>query len=350
MLPRDGSGVEPAPPTPPTARASAYEIADRLLSVEATDERAASAADQFLSGFLLERKQAGAGERAASCVIRAHGRLPLPRVPREWSSFDVAHGRCFSRGGKLFLDICDSVVSVGAPTRTSVEVWLGQTGRARKQVAVVNALSYALQAALRRAGLLDLHAACVVSPRGRGFLLAGTSGSGKSTLTVQLAARGWSYLTDDMVLLEERDGRDGRIRARGLRRLFSLSDESARASGVGGLRESLGTPVASDPSKRRLEPSAVFPGARAVVCVPEIVLFPRVTREAQSRARELSTSEAMARLIKLCPWAGYDDVTARDSLRALAALARRCRAFELEAGMDLLASPAHAEEIVLGVC
>ncbi|MCA1817564.1 MAG: hypothetical protein LC746_14440 [Acidobacteria bacterium] len=345
MLSPDGIGSERVPPprAPHPARAAAYEIAECLLSVEASDERAAHAAEQFLSGFLLERKQAGSQGRTVSCVIRVHSRLPVPRVPREWSGFDVAHGRCFSSGGKLFFDICDSVVSVGARARTSVEVWLGQTERARTQVAVVNALSYALQAALRRAGLLDLHAACVVSPRGRGFLLAGTSGSGKSTLTVQLAARGWSYLTDDMVLLRERGGR---VEARGLRRLFSLTDETARASGVSGLRESLGTPAASDPSKRRLEPSSVFPGARAAVCVPQRVLFPRVTRESRSRTRELSISEAMAGLIKLCPWAGYDEVTARDSLRTLAALARTCGAFELEAGTDLLASPALAEGIV----
>lgn len=313
------------------------------MRVEATDERAAAIAEHFLSSFHLTRLLEP--PRAASSVVRIHSQIPTPRVPREWTSFDVAHGRSFSNGGKLLLEVCDSVVSVGSPSREIVEVWFGQTACALKPTAVVNVCSYALQATLRRALLFDLHAACVVSPRGRGVLFAGTSGSGKSTLTVQLAARGWSYLTDDMALLRE-DG--GRIEARGLRRLFSLSEEAARASGVKGLGESLGTPVASDPSKRRLEPSSVFSSAQAESCFPESILFPHVTNEPKSRTRELSTSETMARLIKLCPWAGYDTVTARDYLRVLAALARACHARELEAGRDLLAAPALAEEIVEG--
>jgi hypothetical protein len=346
VLPRDGFSVDTSPPLPHLARrirAAAYGIADRILRVEATDAHAAAAADHFLSSFHLERLLDPAHARDASSVVRVHSQLPTPRAPRDWTSFDVAHGRCFSRDGKLLLDVCDSVVAVGSPSREIVEVWFGQRARAQHPTAIVNVWSYALQAALRRALLFDLHAACLVSPQGRGYLFAGTSGSGKSTLTVQLAARGWSYLSDDMVLLRERDER---IEARGLRRLFSLSEEAAHACNVSGLCESLGTPVASDPSKRRLEPSSVFPGARAENCFPDRILFPRVTDEAVSRTRELSTSETMARLIKLCPWAGYDDVTARDYLRVLAALARQTRARELEAGRDLLAAPARVEEII----
>jgi hypothetical protein len=56
---------------------------------------------------------------------------------------------------------------------------------------------------LRSVGMYTLHAAAVVSTEGRGMLIVGAPGSGKSTLALGLLRRGWSYLTDDAVLLRQ---------------------------------------------------------------------------------------------------------------------------------------------------
>ena len=55
---------------------------------------------------------------------------------------------------------------------------------------------------LREHGRYHVHAAGVVAPDGRAWLLTGDSGCGKSTLTYALARRGWPVLGDDGVVLE----------------------------------------------------------------------------------------------------------------------------------------------------
>jgi chloramphenicol 3-O-phosphotransferase len=51
--------------------------------------------------------------------------------------------------------------------------------------------------ALDTVHFVGIHAACVVSPEGRGILLCGESGSGKSTLAYACARAGWTFVSDD---------------------------------------------------------------------------------------------------------------------------------------------------------
>lgn len=55
---------------------------------------------------------------------------------------------------------------------------------------------------LRAHARYHVHAAGVVAPDGRAWLLTGETGSGKSTLTYALARQGWPVLGDDGVVLE----------------------------------------------------------------------------------------------------------------------------------------------------
>jgi hypothetical protein len=201
-----------------------------------------------------------------------------------------------------------------------------------------------LQAALRRAGVYDLHAAGALDPKTQtGALFVGASGSGKTTLTLRLAACGWRYLSDDMVVLRETPAG---LEVEGLRRLFAVAAKSIAATGLEQVGAVLGPPVASDPSKRRLEPEAVFPEGRAVRCTPRALFFPRVTDANVSSVGPLTGREAMQRLVRACPWATYDAPVAPEYLRVLARLARQCRAYELRAGRDLLAEPARAADLL----
>ncbi len=58
---------------------------------------------------------------------------------------------------------------------------------------------------LSERGKLVLHASAVVTPEGA-IAIVGETGRGKSTLTASFAQRGFSVLTDDCLLLEERKG------------------------------------------------------------------------------------------------------------------------------------------------
>jgi hypothetical protein len=67
------------------------------------------------------------------------------------------------------------------------------------------ALMTPLGALLYQRGMLALHAAAVVGPRGGAILIGGDSGAGKSTLLAALLKRGWRHLADDLAAVSLND-------------------------------------------------------------------------------------------------------------------------------------------------
>jgi len=62
-----------------------------------------------------------------------------------------------------------------------------------------------LQLAMAERGRYTVHAGCVAR-EGRALLLLGESGAGKTTLSLALARRGWDFMGDDIVMVEDRGG------------------------------------------------------------------------------------------------------------------------------------------------
>lgn len=303
-------------------------------------------AETFLSGFYLDAAGDGTDAPPGDAAVRvriAHG--APPPVPAGMDEYPTLHGVCHTDGESYHLEVSGSRVVVGPPGSRRVDVWFGETPRALGPVARVNVMSYTLHAALRRCGLYDLHAAGAVEPvSGAGVLLVGESNSGKSTLTLRLARAGWRYLSDDLLLLHD-GGSGGRVRARALRRIFSVSAATLAGCDLPRLEEALGGPVNSDPDKRRLEPSIVFPGRFGASCEPRAIYFPVVTGEAETRVEPLRPAETLVRLLRLCPWASFD-AKARDTLDFLGRLVNQARGYALLAGRDVLADPGFAPALL----
>lgn len=319
-----------------------YAIGDRLLAFHFADEVAARVAEEFIGGMYFTPSAARAA-RFVHCTIKIFYGDPPP-LPPECHSFEVPRGQCYANGEEHFLDIDESRIAVYAAASRLVCVWLGTTAHARHPVAIVNTLSYVVQAALRRGGLYVLHAAGVVEPEtGAGLVVVGNSNSGKSSLTIRLASAGWRYLSDDMLVLGEADGA---VEAWALRRIFSVSATSLANCRLSGLDAALGAPANSDPTKRKLEPGITFPGSFVESCRPRVLLFPTLTGEAASRVEKISSGEAMARLIRQCPWASYDTSTAREHLRVLGLLAQQSDSFLLDAGRDLIEDSSRAPQLL----
>jgi len=319
-----------------------YLIGGRLLAFHFEDEIAARVCEEFIGGMYFSPQPA----RAACfvhCTVKIFSGEPPP-LPPGCQSFTVPRGCCFANGDEHFLDIDGSRVAVYSAARTLVCIWLGTTEHARHPVAITNTLSYAVQAALRRCGLYVLHAAGVIEPKtGTSVVVVGQSNSGKSSLTIRLAKAGWHYLSDDMLVLREEAGR---IEASALRRIFSVSASSLAGCHLNGIEEALGSPVNSDPSKRRLEPGVIFPDGFVESCQPRVLLFPTLTGEAQSSIEKISAGEAMTRLIRQSPWAGYDASTSREHLRVLGTLAKQSVSYTLSAGRNLIEDATSAPELV----
>lgn len=321
---------------------SDYNIAGRPIRVEVFDKWAAQWITNFLNGFQL--LQTAPAINGTSGITLRIGSAWARSVPADLPSFAINHGVCYTDGTRYFLAVEESLIVIDTPSAHLIEVCFGDTPHARHPIALVNAFSYGLQAALRRTGLYDVHAAGLLDPiSGGAALFVGSSGSGKTTLTLKLTESGWRYLSDDMVVLFETPAG---LDFAGLRRLFSVAETSISGSSLARIGEMLGAPVASDPSKRRLEPETAFPDSRVERCRPRVIFFPQITDEAVTVINPLSAREAMQQLVRFCPWATYDVHTAPDYLRVLAQLANQCRSYELLAGRDLLRDAGTTAELL----
>ena len=234
-------------------------------------------------------------------------------IPRDLEQFEIAEGgKCHTDGTELYLELGGAVVHLA--NQNSVDVSFTELPRLRDPL-FGRAASFAVCAGLRRYGLFDMHSAGVVEPESsKGVLIVGPSGSGKSTLTLQLGTSGWSYLSDDELLLSLDEGA---VKARGFRSFFAVSQAGTRL-------------------KHCFEPEIVLGSKRTEHAVPGLLLFIRLNGELRSKLNGLTQTETMARLIRACPWATYDKSIAGANLELLSTLARQTRGFDLSAGRDLL--------------
>ncbi len=326
------------------AFADLYAVAGRFICIEAADAQLAQLFRRYFGGWHVE---AVPGPLAVppDVVIQIEATDHHPRPPFELESFEVADGGfCRTDAGNYFFENNNSAVIADISRPPCVRVWLGNTPADRDRAALARLIFNASMTAMRRCGLFELHAAGVVARDGAGVLVIGPSGSGKSTLATQLAAAGWQYLSDDSLLLyQEEDS----VKARALRRVFALRDESFSLSAFGN-QDSIATETLPfDPYKKRFEPGSLFPGGFTEVCRPATLFFSRVTGEPKSHTRALSQSATMAQLLRMCPWACYDKPVAPAHLNVLAALARQARGYELLAGTDLFGEAEAASDYLL---
>jgi hypothetical protein len=267
----------------------------------------------------------------------------LPPVPANFESFEISSGgKCYTDGGTYVFDLAGWRSVVPPPPSSQVEVWVGSEPNL-DEAEQAQLLFYAISTALRRCGLYELHSGAVIGPDDAGVLLVGPSGSGKSTLTLQLAASGWPYLTDDVLLLSERARV---VDAQPFRRSFAVTKSTIAASGHLQLQEAMLEHDWRNASKRHFTPHDFFPNSFVSSCQPCAIFLPVITGENGSRVRTLSRSEAMIRLVKMCPWSCYDRLTAEGHQRVLASLTRQCLTFELLAGRDVINDPAHVSRLI----
>jgi hypothetical protein len=337
--------IKAAPPTREGfASLSLYELAGRRVSVETDAEWVGRFARDFMKGFrLTPRAEAHAGGRVdLRLQVRAAAPPPLPPGLTE---FKVQGGSCHADARSYHIDVGPSRVAVGPVEERSVTVWLGETDvRARRDGSLLTAMSYALLAALRRCRLYDFHAAGLVEPRsGRCFLFPGSSGSGKTSLALRLSASGWGYLSDDLLAVFDAEGA---VEARGLRYPFQTDAETLAGVSLARLEEALGPAIPYDPTKRKLDPAIAFPGQLASTATPAVLCFPSVTGEEVSRVERVGQSDAMMRLLAMCPWASYDASAARDHLAMLGRLVRQCETYSLNAGRDIFDDPRGADRLL----
>ncbi len=292
-----------------------YSVAGRLLFFESSDPELRNLIVELFAGWQLT--PVPAPHRSPDIRINFYCGETPHEIHSDLNHFEVAEGgKCYIDGADFYMVLGNSLVHLQNGTPVTVDVSFRELPVAGDPM-LARATSFAVCAGLRRFGLFDLHSAGVVDPHdGKGVLIVGPSGSGKSTLAVQLASVGWSYLSDDELLLSLADGA---VEARGFRSFFAMSPGEE-----GG------------PHKHCFEPDTVFGARRTSQVLPGLVLFTRLNNQSESRLSKLTQAETMMRLIRACPWATYDTSIASANLEVLSALARQANGFDLAAGRDLL--------------
>jgi hypothetical protein len=328
-------------------RRTVYRVAGQSLLVEVHDSWTADALDALFAGWYLVAEACARQEPSRPEIVIRCAVTPGP-IPAGLDEFEIAGGgTCHTDGRTSYIDIEGSVVAIGKPGLAPVEAWINGPLDPGAPV-LTRVVTYALAGALRRRRLFELHSGALVHPESSGGLLViGPSGSGKSTLTVHLAAAGWSFLTDDVLLLSRQSSQ---VKAWPLRRCFAITSETFAASRFLQAHTSLGGMEAEGSDKTQFVPHGVFPGDFKDHCIPGTLFFSALTGEAHSRVSRLSPGDTMARLIRMNPWSCYDRPTAADHLAVLSALVRQSTGYALLAGKDLLDPEASAKLIASYTC
>ena len=317
-----------------------YTIAGRRILIEAHDDWSAEAVADLFSGWFLNPLAVNGGS-SPDVTVEIRCGIPSPRIPDKLFEFEIPQeGICYTDGSTLYLDFNGSRVVIGPGIARDVHVWVKEEYDFGSKV-LAQIISQAFSAALRRCGLFEFHSAGLVPPgQDNAVLIAGGSGTGKSTLTLQLAACGWRFLSDDTLLLEKRDHG---IEVHALRKFFALTADTITTMRL----PQVAPAVAAGTLKERVTPLDLFPQGQIQRSQPDAIFFVTLSYLAESRIQKLTAAEAMGRLIRLCPWAAYDKPTAAEHLSVLGALAKESAAFDLFAGTDLLEDQTLAAQLCL---
>lgn len=173
---------------------------------------------------------------------------------------------------------------------------------------VYGMLTIAAGVLLAGLGRALIHGAAAAPPgSGGAWVLVGDAGSGKSTTCATLCRAGWSYLSDDQVILSTAERG---VMVEGWVRPFHLDPGWARRERTG------------ERGARR--PAELFPGQGRATAPLAGILLPRVTAKQTTSLTPADPAEALAELVRQSPWVLLDRGAAPPVLDLLSTAASRC--------------------------
>ena len=236
-------------------------------------------------------------------------------------------------GTELWRDGPDAMVLVAAGGGAAARFALGErrarivvaAGDDATTMALHGMLTLAAAFLLGRSGRALIHAAALVAPDGRAWLLVGDARAGKSSTCATLLDAGWRYCADDHVVVDADS-------AEGWPRLMHL-DPGWDA----------GEPTAGE--RAAVDALARWPGRWRRTAPLAGMLCPRVDAGLPTAIEPLTAADRFARLVRQAPWFLGDPVAAPCTVARLHALACRPGA-ALRLGRDSFRRPARLAEVL----
>jgi hypothetical protein len=285
--------------------------------------------EPFVARWLPDLPPAGPSDRPSSGsarirLLRGPAERPRPRAASP--TLRLGAVSCFVRNGESAAEIAgysgatSGAVDLGA-ARAEIRVHDETAPAAEDEVFSAATVSSALL--LGRLGRALVHAAAVVAPDGRAWLLSGDTHAGKTTTTVNLIEAGWRYVSDDHVVLSVPDGGGG-VTVEGWPRRFHLDHGWTEGAPAG--------------RRGEVDPRERWPGRWQRTAPLAGLLFPRVAADEPTRPARMAPADALAALLRQSPWLMADRACTGHVL-GLLRRAAELPAYDLRVGLDTYRSP-----------
>ncbi|MFN9743505.1 MAG: hypothetical protein ACK562_15540 [Acidobacteriota bacterium] len=200
---------------------------------------------------------------------------------------------------------------------------------------------------LREQGIYHLHAAAVISPRGRVWLISGAQRAGKTTLTTALGLAGWRPLSDDSLLLSGKEGAEkgASVEILALRKYFHLGDQLLsrwpQLEGMVRHHQYLDRTCVGALDFFGTRQEAERPIARI-----DYLLLPRISGEGQSHLRRATSGEGLLMLGEQSVYLQLWRERTREQWELLEQIARGAQTYRLDSGHALLDDPQLAARLL----
>lgn len=187
----------------------------------------------------------------------------------------------------------------------------------------------------------ELHGACLAKD-GKGLLLVGPTGSAKSTLALTLVKAGWNYLSDDMVVIRQTSRE---LEALTLRRVFKVSQKLITNHPE--LTHIAKKPLYCFNGDIYVYIDEVYGSQFAQMCIPRMVICPKITLQEESQIKPLRISDAFIRLIENGGYyMGLDNTILRKRVGIMKELLHQTECYQMSVGLDIYNDPLKLLEIL----
>jgi len=182
-------------------------------------------------------------------------------------------------------------------------------------------------------GFYDLHGAGLTRDD-VGFLILGEASSGKSSIALSLVHHGWSYVSDDALLL--RPSADG-VEALAFRKKFYL--DPILLHHYPQIAPYLEEPTNGETTKRFLDLELVYPDRFCPSSHPKILIHTSLVPQSESRLVPMDQTAALIKLMKQSVSLFFNRQAVKAHLETLKQLVYQTDSYQLQAGRDLYEEP-----------
>lgn len=193
---------------------------------------------------------------------------------------------------------------------------------------------------LHRRGRFGMHANGLKKGN-TGILITGDSGAGKTTLTLALLRAGWSYLSDDAVVLHEiNEGVEAMAFRRGFSCTAQTREQFRELQPAGDEWEN----IAPDKwlGTVRIDGRELF----ASQCLPTVIVHPQQSGESKSRIELMSPIVSLGHIIRQSAGIIAESELATEQLNLVRDLVEQSVNVRLLTGTDVFTSPDAVSELI----